>query len=66
MKNNNNNNNSNNDHLADELGVVNDVELLPGEQLLPTDKAGEALQVENLGSDKSSQFPSSLSSFFSS
>ena len=35
-------------HLADELGVVNDVELLPGEQLLPTDKAGEAFQVENL------------------
>ena len=35
-------------HLADELGVVNDVELLPSEQLLPTDKAGEAFQVENL------------------
>ena len=38
----------NNDHLADELGVINDVELLPGEQLFPTDKAGETFQVENL------------------
>ena len=35
-------------HLADELGVINNVELLPGEQLLPTNKAGEAFQVENL------------------
>ena len=43
-----NNNNNNNDHLADELGVINNVELLPGEQLLPTNKAGEAFQVENL------------------
>ena len=36
------------DHLADKLGVVDDVELLPGEELLAAHEAGEALQVEHL------------------
>ena len=36
------------DHLADKLGVVDDVELLPGEELLVAHEAGEALQVEHL------------------
>ena len=34
--------------LADELVVVQDVELLSGAHLLPTHQAGEAIQVENL------------------
>lgn len=34
--------------LADELVVVQDVELLAGAHLLPTHQAGEAIQVENL------------------
>merc|ERR1712038_1121737 len=34
--------------LADKLGVVDDVELLPGEELFTAHKAGEALQVEHL------------------
>lgn len=34
--------------LADELVVVQDVELLAGAHLLPTDQAGETIQVENL------------------
>lgn len=34
--------------LADELVVVQDVELLSGTHLLPTHQAGEAIQVENL------------------
>ena len=34
--------------LADKLGVVHHVELLPGDQLLPADEAGEALEVEDL------------------
>jgi len=33
--------------LADELVVVEDVELLAGAHLLPTHQAGEAIQVEN-------------------
>ena len=34
--------------LADKLGVVHHVELLPRHQLLATDEAGEALEVEDL------------------
>ena len=34
--------------LADKLGVVHHVQLLPRHQLLPADKAGEALEVEDL------------------
>ena len=34
--------------LADELGVVDHVELLAGEQLLAAHEAGEALEVEHL------------------
>lgn len=34
--------------LADELVVVQDIELLSGAHLLPTHQAGEAIQVENL------------------
>lgn len=34
--------------LADELVVVQNVELLAGAHLLPTHQAGEAIQVENL------------------
>lgn len=33
--------------LADELVVVQDIELLAGAHLLPTHQAGEAIQVEN-------------------
>ena len=36
------------DHLAHKLGVVDDIELLPGEELLAAHEAGEALQVEHL------------------
>ena len=34
--------------LADKLGVVHHVQLLPRHQLLPADEAGEALEVEDL------------------
>ena len=34
--------------FTDELGVVHHVELLPCDQLLPADEAGEALEVEDL------------------
>lgn len=33
--------------LADEAIVVQDVQLFPGRQLLPTDQAGEAVDVED-------------------
>ena len=36
------------DHLADKLGVVDDVELLPGEELLAAHEACETLEMEHL------------------